>query len=382
MNARTPTAPPIPLVDLAAQHDQVRDEVAAGWARVVETGAFIDGPDVQAFETELAAFSGAAHAIGCASGTDALEIALKAAGVEPGDGVIVPANTFAATAEAVVRMGATVEFADVDPDTMLLDADAAKAALTPRTRAIIPVHLYGQMAPVAGLRALAEAEGLVLVADAAQAQGATAAGEGIAAGVAIAATSFYPGKNLGAYGDGGAVLCDDDEVARIARSIGHHGVESDRYVHVRPGFTSRLDTLQAVVLRAKLARLAGWNEQRRAAAARYHDLLAGRDDVRRPVCSAGNEHVWHLYPVRVADRDQLLAGLQGAGIGAGAHYPVPLHLQQAFADPATGPGAFPVAERAAASVLSLPIFPGITAAQQVRVVETLLDLLDRGGAGS
>ena len=367
--------PPIPLVDLGIQHAQIRDEVAEGWARVLDTGAFTDGPDVAAFEAEFARFSGAAHTIGCASGTDALEIALRAAGVGSGDGVIVPAHTFAATAEAVIRMGARVEFADVDPVTMLLDPDAAETSVTRRTAAILPVHLYGQIAPMAALAELATRKGLVLVGDAAQSHGAKGAGHGIATGVAAAATSFYPGKNLGAYGDGGAVVTDNDEVARLARSISHHGVEEDRYLHVRHGFTSRLDTLQAVVLRAKLRRLAAWNGQRRAAAAIYHELLADHDDVRLPVALPDNEHVWHLYPIRVESRDAVLDGVRATGIGAGAHYPVPLHLQRAFSSPSTPRGAFPVAERAAASVLSLPLYPGITEADQVRVVDELSRVL-------
>ena len=371
-----PSSSPIPLVDLGRQHALIRDEVAEGWARVVETGSFTDGPDVGAFEEELARFSGTEHVIGVASGTDAIEVALRAAGIAGGDGVIVPANTFAATAEAVVRMGARVEFADVDPVTMLLDPAAADIAVTDRTAAIMPVHLYGQMADMASIRELAARRRLVVIADAAQAQGATSAGAGIATGVAAAATSFYPGKNLGAYGDGGAVLTDDPEIARLARSICHHGVESDRYLHVRHGFTSRLDTLQAVVLRAKLRRLAGWNEERQVAADRYAELLADRDDVRLPVALPGNGHVWHLYAIRVANRDAVLEHLKAAGIGAGVHYAVPLHLQEAFASSSVPAGSFPVAERSAASVLSLPIFPGITEAEQQRVADQLRSALD------
>ncbi len=362
---------PIPLVDLAWQHAQICDEVTAGWARVVESGAFTDGPDVAAFETEFAAFSGAAHTIGVASGTDALEIVLRAAGIGRGDGVIVPANTFAATAEAVVRLGGRVEFADVDPVSLLLDPDAAETSVTSHTAAILPVHLYGQLAPIPALATLAARKGLVLLADAAQAQGATAGGAGIAAGVVAAATSFYPGKNLGAYGDGGAVVTNDDTVAALARSISHHGIEQDRYLHVRHGFTSRLDTLQAVVLRAKLARLADWNDQRRAAAAHYTSLLAERDDLILPIAVGDNEHVWHLYAVQVDHRDAVIDHLRRDGIGAGAHYPVPLHLQEAFASTGTPPGVFPNAERAAAGVLSLPLYPGITLADQVRVVDAL-----------
>jgi dTDP-4-amino-4,6-dideoxygalactose transaminase len=377
-----PSPTGIPLVDLSRQHEQIRDEVAEGWARVVETGSFTDGPEVKAFEEEFAAFSGAEHVIGVASGTDALEIALRAAGVQPGDGVIVPANTFAATAEAVVRMGARVQLCDVDPVTMLIDPTAAEAVVTEHTTAMLPVHLYGQMAPMPELEGVARRHGLLIIADAAQAQGASLVGAGIAAGVTAAATSFYPGKNLGAYGDGGAVITDDADIARLSRSISHHGVEADRYLHVRPGFTSRLDTIQAVVLRAKLKRLAEWNQQRRDAAGRYETLLADRVDVRVPLCiGESEEHVWHLYPIRVANRDDILERLRADGIGAGVHYPVPLHLQEAFSADAPAPGSFLEAERAAASVLSLPLYPGIAAADQERVVDSLRRALDEVNGG-
>jgi len=371
----------VPFVDLAPQHLAIAEQIAPALERVMAAGCFTDGPDVEAFEEAFASFCGARHAVGVASGTDALELALRASGVQAGDEVIVPANSFAATAEAVVRAGAAPVFVDVDRDSLLIDPERVEAAITDRTRAVVPVHLYGQLAPMVELEALARRHDLALVADAAQAHGATADGAGIAAGVTAAATSFYPTKNLGAYGDGGAVLTDDPAVAAHARSIGHHGVEGDRSVHVRVGFTSRLDTVQAVVLRAKLEHLERWNRERAAAAARYDELLADGPGLRPPVTRVGNRHVWHLYVVRVDDRDRVLVELGERGIGAGVHYAGPLHRQQAFA-PWRGSAHCPVTDAAAASVLSLPMFPGITAAQQVRVVAALSDVLpSRTAAG-
>jgi dTDP-4-amino-4,6-dideoxygalactose transaminase len=367
----------IPLVDLPLQHGQVAAEVEAGLSRLMRTGAFTDGPDVAAFEAEFAEFSGARHAVGVGSGTDALELALRALGVGPGAEVIVPVHTFVATAEAVLRVGAEPVFVDVDPDHLLLDPAGLAAAITPRTAAVLPVHLYGQFAPMGPVLEIAGHHGIPVGADAAQAQGAMNDGKGIAAGVAAAATSFYPGKNLGAYGDAGAVITDSLATAELVRSISHHGMGEDRYQHVRFGCTSRLDTMQAIVLRAKLARLEKWNDQRRAAAATYDELLAGLGDagaVVRPVTAAGNTHVWHLYVIQVDRRDDVLAGLRAGGVGAGVHYPIPLHRQPVFAGNPSAAGPFPVAEQAAARILSLPLFPGITEAQQERVVTTLTTL--------
>jgi dTDP-4-amino-4,6-dideoxygalactose transaminase len=372
------TEQPIPLVDLAWQHTQIADDIADDLDRIMRSGGFIDGPHVAAFEADFAAFSGARYAVGCASGTDALELALRAADIGPGDEVIIPANTFVATAEAVVHVGAVPRFVDVDPTYLLMDPAAAAAAVTARTRAIIPVHLYGQVAPMAPLRKLAADHGLAVIADAAQCQGATGDGQPIAHDVVAAATSFYPGKNLGAYGDAGAVVTDDADVAAAVRSIGHHGQGDDRYQHVRFGWTSRLDALQAVVLRAKLARLTEWNGLRRAAAGRYDELLqaagiADRGDVVLPATVPGNEHVWHLYVLRVPERDAVLDALRSAGVGAGVHYPIALTRQPVFAEQAQDAGqpACPVAEAAAPRLLTLPLFPGITEAQQSRVVDAL-----------
>jgi dTDP-4-amino-4,6-dideoxygalactose transaminase len=361
----------IPLVDLRAQHAAVATEVAEGWQQVLGQAGFIDGPQVAAFESEYAAFVGARHCIGVANGTDAIEIALRALGVGAGDECILPANTFIATAEAVCRTGATPVLVDcADDGTYLIDTGAVEAATTARTRAIIPVHLYGQAAPAERLMPLAGRIGGWVVEDAAQSQGARRNGTGAGALAHVAATSFYPGKNLGAYGDAGAALTGSDELASRMRVIRNHG-SARKYEHEVVGINSRLDTLQAVVLSAKLRRLAGWNTARRAAAQRYDTLLSDLDEVVRPRTLDGNEHVWHLYVVRVPDRDRVLKELHAAGIGAGVHYPVPIHLTAAFADLGYAEGAFPVAERAGRELLSLPLFAEITTEQQMRVVDTL-----------
>jgi dTDP-4-amino-4,6-dideoxygalactose transaminase len=366
---------PIPLVDLAAQHTAVAAEVAEGWQQVLGRTAFIDGPQVAAFESEYAAFIGARHCVGVANGTDAIEIALRALGIGAGDECILPANTFIATAEAVCRAGATPVLVDcADDGTYLIDTAAVEAAVTGRTRAIIPVHLYGQAAPVERLLPLATRIGGWVVEDAAQSQGARRNGTGAGALAHAAATSFYPGKNLGAYGDAGGMLTGSGEVAARMRVLRNHG-SARKYEHQVMGVNSRLDTLQAVVLSAKLRRLAGWNEARRAAAQRYDMLLAGLDEVARPRTLDGNEHVWHLYVVRVPDRDRVLKELQAAGIGAGIHYPVPIHLTEAFAGLGYAEGAFPVAEHGAHELLSLPLSAEITAGQQEQVALALKSAL-------
>ena len=359
----------VPLVDLSWQHEVIRDEVAAGWADVLETTAFVQGPAVAAFESDFAAYLGRAHCVGVANGTDALEIGLRALGVGAGDVVVLPANTFIATAFAVLRVGAVPRLVDVDDDTLLIDPQQLAIA---GCRAVIPVHLFGQIAPMADV--LAAADGKPVIEDAAQAQGARQSGLGIGSWGAVAATSFYPGKNLGAYGDAGAVCTDDDELETAMRLIANHGSRT-RYVHETAGFNSRLDTVQAVVLRAKLRHLDEWNKLRQSAAERYDALLAGTEAVTRLQTAPGNEHVWHIYPVRVPDRDAVMARLHEAGVGAAIHYATPVHLQPAFADLGLGPGSFPVAERAAASMISLPLYPGITAEQQEYVVDALREAL-------
>jgi dTDP-4-amino-4,6-dideoxygalactose transaminase len=368
----------IPLVDLAVQHAQVAEEVQAGFAEVLAAGDYIGGKAVPAFEQEYAEFAGVQACVGVANGTDAIELGLRAAGIGAGDDVVVPANTFIATAEAVVRAGARPVFVDVDDDSLLIDPGQVEAALTERTRAVVGVDLYGQVAPFEQLPSSLADRGIVVVEDGAQSQGATRHGRPAGSFGRVAATSFYPGKNLGAYGDAGAVTTNDPELAQHVRLLGAHGSPA-KYEHTHVGFNSRLDTLQAVVLRAKLRRLPEWNAQRSAAAAAYDELLAGHEQVRPPRTLPGNEHVWHLYVVRVPDRDRVLRELHEDGVGAGIHYPVPVHLTPAMAHLGGTRGQFPVAERAAEEILSLPMFPGITASQQERVAEALTRAL-QGGA--
>jgi dTDP-4-amino-4,6-dideoxygalactose transaminase len=357
---------PVPFLDLGLQHRRIADAVSLGFDRVLENTSFVQGPEAEAFEKSFADFCGVAHAVGVGNGTDALEIALAAHGIGPGDEVIIPANTFVATAEAVVRVGADVVLADCDDD-FLLDPVRVGERLTGRTRAVVAVHLYGQVAPVEQIRRVVGPDVLV-VEDAAQSQGARRHGVRAGALGDVAATSFYPGKNLGAYGDAGAVLTSSDDIAARVRAIGNHG-GSRKYEHTMIGRNSRLDGLQAVVLAEKLGVLDAWNDERRAGAVQYHEMLADLDQVQLPRTLPGNEHVFHLYVVRVPHRDRVLTELGAAGIGAGIHYPAPIHLLQAFSFLEEGPGSHPVAEASARQILSLPMFPGITAEQQERVAK-------------
>ncbi|MEU5940860.1 DegT/DnrJ/EryC1/StrS family aminotransferase [Micromonospora sp. NPDC047548] len=361
----------VPLVDLQWQHAEIADEVTAGFADVIGAGSFVGGQQVTAFEREYAATMGVPHCVGVANGTDALELALRAVGVGPGHEVVLPAMTFVATAEAVVRCGATPVLVDVDPDHLLLDPRLLTRALSERTRAVLPVHLYGQLAPMERILEITMPRGIPVVEDAAQCQGATRHGRPAGTFGDAAGTSFYPGKNLGAYGDAGAVLTGATQVATRVRLLANHGAET-KYDHITVGFNSRMDALQAVVLRAKLAHLARWNTLRQEAASRYDKLLDGVDRITLPRTATGNTHVWHLYPVRVDDRDAVLSRLQHDGIGAGVHYPRPVHLHPAFAALGAGVSAFPVAEQAAGTLLSLPLHPGISADQQERVAEALV----------
>ncbi len=365
---------PIAFVDLASQHAEIKDEVERGMRHVMDQCAFINGAEVRAFESAWAAYCNRAHAVGVGNGTDALELALRAVDVGPGDEVVVPANTFIASAEAVARTGAVVRLVDCDDRYLLIDPDRISDGLSARTTVILPVHLYGQLAPMEPVSGAATAAGLAVVEDAAQAHGAHQNGTRAGSWSRAAGFSFYPGKNLGAYGDGGAVVTDEPEVAAALDALRNHGSRS-RYEHPTLGFNSRLDTLQAVVLLAKLARLDDWNAARRRAAARYDELLRGMADVTLPSTLPGNEHVWHLYVVRVPERDRCLSELQAAGVPAAIHYPTPLHLTGAFANLGYGPGDFPVAERAANEILSLPMHPHLTTEQQGRVAEALASAL-------
>jgi dTDP-4-amino-4,6-dideoxygalactose transaminase len=362
--------PPEPLVDLASQHAEVSAEIGRGMDRVMRDTSFINGADVAAFEQAWATYCGLNHAVGVASGTDALELALRAAGIGPGDEVIVPANSFIASAGAVARAGASPRLVDCDPVYLLMDPTQVATVVTTRTRAVLPVHLYGQMAPMQDIAAVAGAAGLQIIEDAAQAHGARQGGRRVGSWGVAAAFSFYPGKNLGAYGDAGAVATDSASLAQSVAALRNHG-NGSRYEHATLGFNARLDTLQAVVLNAKLSRLDRWNSSRLAAAQRYDRMLADLPDVVRPSTLAGNDHVWHLYVVRVPDRDRVVAALRDAGVGAGIHYPTPIHRTGAFAHLGYTAGSFPVAEQAATEILSLPMHPHLDTARQERVVEAL-----------
>lgn len=364
----------IPLVDLRVQHALLRGEISNELARLMERGAFILGDAVSGFEASFASFCGASYCVGVANGTDALELALRALGVGPGDEVLVPANTFVATALAVGRAGATPAFVDCDEQYHLIDLDDAERRITEHTKAIIPVHLYGQMAPMDAVANLATRHGLAVVEDAAQAHGATQKHAPPGASSSAATYSFYPSKNLGAYGDAGAVATNDDAMAATIRALRNYGSDC-KYDHPVAGFNSRLDALQAAVLSVKLGHLDAWNEARREAARRYDELLGDTAGIEIPETMPGNTHVWHLYVVRVGRRDEVLAALSQQGIGAGIHYPKPLHLQGAFESHGCAEGDFPVAEAAAAEILSLPLYPQITRKQQVRVADALKDAI-------
>jgi dTDP-4-amino-4,6-dideoxygalactose transaminase len=364
----------VPFVDLRQQQREIDGEVWPQLRRVFDETSFIGGAPVSEFEREYARFVGSDHCVGVGNGTDALELAMRAAGVMEGSQVILPANTFIATAEAVLRIGASPVLVDVDDEHLLMDPNAVADAITEQTTAIVPVHLYGQVAPVERIEPLAREVGAVIIEDAAQSQGATRFGRSAGSLGAVAATSFYPGKNLGAAGDAGAVTTDDSSIAASVRMRGAHGSRI-KYDHEVIGFNSRLDTVQAVVLRAKLARLSRWNEMRRTAAHRYAEMLADIPGLRLPGTAEGNSHVWHLYVIRVGDRDSLARHLDEAGIGTGIHYPTPLHRSRALAEMLKGSAGFPVTESAADSMLSLPMFPHITEDQQQYVSDVVREAM-------
>jgi dTDP-4-amino-4,6-dideoxygalactose transaminase len=350
----------IPLVDVKAQYAPLIPELKERFADVLDSGRFILGPEVDAFEREAAAYLDVPHAIGVANGTDALVLALEAIGVGRGDEVICPAFTFYATAEAIARLGATPVFADIDPVTLNLDPDEVAARVTQRTKAIVPVHLFGRPAPVVELAAL----GLPLVEDAAQAFGA----DGVAATGVCSTFSFFPTKNLFALGDGGLVACRDDDVSATVRKLRFHG-SRDKQTFELVGVNSRLDAIHAAALRVFLPHLAGWNASRREAAARYAELGLG-DAVGLPLDEPG--HVYHLFVVRSPHRDRIAERLREAGIASASYYVVPLHLQPALAHLGWRPGSLPETERAAAENLALPMWGGIDAEVQERVAETVL----------
>lgn len=352
---------PIPLVDLAAQYPEIRSEVDAAIARVLDSASFILGREVSEFEAAFAAFVGSAGAVGVASGTAALHLALLACDVGPDDEVITTAHTFIATAEAISHTGARPVFVDIDPATYTLDPVRVEAAITPRTKAIIPVHLYGQPADMTALVDIARRYGLRIVEDAAQAHGAEVDGRRCGSIGDLACFSFYPGKNLGAYGDAGAVTGNDPDLLARVRKLRNHG-RTTKYEHDEVGFGERMDALQAAILGVKLRRLEAWTELRRAHAARYAELLQG-SPVALPVEARGRRHVYHLYVIRSGRRDALLEHLRSAGIGAGIHYPVPLHRQPAYTSRGYRELELPETELAAREVLSLPMYPELSEEQ-------------------
>lgn len=363
---------PVPLLDLRAQHATIRSDVVDALLRVVDDQAFILGEPVQRLEAELAALSRTAHAVGCASGTDALLLALRALDVGAGDEVITTPFTFFATAGTVHNVGARPVFVDVEPDTFLISPEAVAAAVTPKTKAVIPVDLFGQMAAV---EQLAEAApGVPQIEDAAQSIGARRMVNGswrmAGEAVTIGTFSFYPSKNLGGYGDGGMIVTQDAALhQRLLRLRTHGGTKT--YFHEEVGYNSRLDALQAAVLLAKLPHLAAWSEARRRHAAYYDAAFADVDAVRTPVVDPANESIYNQYTLRVERRDALQQHLKARGVGNYVYYPLPLHLQPCFAYLGYGEGACPEAERASREVLSLPVYPELTTAQLDEVVDAV-----------
>lgn len=346
---------PVPFMDLARQHDRMGTGLHDAFERVLAHGGFTLGPEVEAFEREFASYVGVAEGVGVATGTDALHLALRSLGIGAGDEVITAANTFAATAEAILMAGARPVFVDIDPTTHLMDLDAVEPAISVNTAAIIPVHLYGQCVDMTAVRSLADKYELAVIEDACQAHGASRNGIGVGAASDAACFSFYPSKNLGAIGDGGIVVTDRPEVAESVRLLRNHGEDASR-LHTEPGYCARLHGLQSAFLREKLPYLDEWNRSRQQAAAAYDKALASLPVV-RPSAARGAEHVYHLYVVRVQDRDRVRAELAERGVQSGIHYAVPLHLEPAFAHLGFGAGDFPHAEKAASEILSLPMFP-------------------------
>ncbi|MBI3548578.1 MAG: DegT/DnrJ/EryC1/StrS family aminotransferase [Elusimicrobia bacterium] len=363
----------MPLFDLQRTYLPLRKEIVAAATRVLDSGAFILGPDVSAFEAEFARAIGATHCTGVCSGTQALQVALEAVGVGRGDEVIVPAHTFVATATAVSAAGATPVFVDVDPTTLTLDPVKAAEKITPRTKALLPVHIYGYPADMDAVMALARKRGLKVVEDCAQAHLTRYKGRVVGGIGDMGCFSFYPSKNLGAAGDAGAVATNDQSFHDAAKAISNCGRSDpdDRYRHDRMGQNFRLDTLQAAILRVKLKRLAAWTEERRRGAARYRKGLAGLPITLPPDGENGTQHSYHLFVIRSERRDALAKHLSAANIDNGVYYPIPLHLQPLYADLGHKTGDFPATEQAVRDVLALPLYPGLKDAEIDRVCEEI-----------
>lgn len=362
----------IPMVDLEEQYRQLKSEIDAGLLAALQSAQFILGPNVRAFEQEAAAYLGVEHAIGCASGTDALHLALIAAGIEPGDEVITPAFTFIATAEAIRYAGAEPVFVDNDPDTYNIDPAQVEVAIGSKTRAVLPVHLFGQPADMEALNDLCEKRGLVLIEDCAQSFGANIRGRQTGGFGAFGCFSFFPSKNLGGYGDGGLITTNDEKAAVTLRALRNHGSHT-RYHHERIGYNSRLDELQAVVLRVKLKYIDEYNENRRRVAHLYDELLAD-SPVKTPYERPGGHHVYHQYTVLTPERDRLMAHLKEAGIASAIYYPIPLHRQQAFANDYRHVH-LPVTEQICAQCLSLPIYPELKNEAVARIAAVIRESL-------
>ena len=365
----------IPLVDLKAQYLGIKDEIDVAMARVVGNTAFIGGKEVSDFEAAFAAFQQTKRCVGVASGTAAIFLALKALGVGPGDEVITTTHTFIASVEPIETLGATTVLVDIDPATFNLDPAKVEAAITPRTKVILPVHLYGQVAPMDEIMAIARKHNIHVVEDAAQAHGAELNGKRVGAWGDVACFSFYPGKNLGAYGDGGAICTNNDALADQIAKLKDHG-RTSKYEHDEIGYGERLDGLQAAILGAKLPHLDDWNNQRHQHADYYTQALTGIPGIHPPQEMAGAKHIYHIYCLRVdGDRDAILKELNARGIGAGIHYPIPVHLQPAMARYGWKAGDFPEAERAAQTIISLPMYPELDIEQMSRIVEEVADIV-------
>lgn len=355
----------IPALDLKAQYRSIKQEIDAAVIRSLESGNYILGPEVAAFEEEFAAYCRSSYAIGLNTGTSALHLALLAAGISPGDEVITVPFTFVATTAAIYYAGATPVFVDIDPSTYTMDITQIEHQITPRTKAIVPVHLYGHPADMDPILDIARRNGLIVIEDAAQAHGADYKGRRVGSVADAACFSFYPGKNLGACGEGGAVTTSNPELARKIRMLRDWGQEK-KYHHILKGYNFRMDGIQGAVLRVKLRYLDQWTEGRRRCAAEYSSMLAN-SGLTLPVVTPDCSHVFHVYAVRTSNRDQMKAHLEANGIQAGIHYPIPVHLTEAYADPRYRAGNFPNAEAAAAEELSLPIYPELTSAQIAKI---------------
>src|SRR5215831_5406939 len=346
----------VPFLDLRVQHEPLMGELLEAFRQVTDTSAFAGGPFVARFETEFAAFCETRHALGVGSGTDALWLSLLALGVGPGDEVITVPNSFMATAEAISLCGARPVFVDIDEKTYTMDPAQLESAITLRTQAIIPVHLFGQTAAMDEIMAIARRRGTPVVEDACQAHGASYKGKKAGSMGVAGCFSYYPGKNLGAFGEAGAITSDDPELRTKVHVLRDHG-QAAKYLHSMIGWNARMDGIQAAVLSVKLRRLAAANESRRVHARLYSELLADEPRVIRPAVGPNNTHVYHIYAVRVPDRDGVLQRMAARGVNCAIHYPVPIHLQRAYAFLGLGPGSFPVAERCAREFLSLPMYP-------------------------